>query len=595
MPIYKAPVDDTMFLLRDVFNIARYDNLPGFADATPDTVEAILSEGGKFCEEVLAPLNQVGDREGCKRHADGSVTTPKGFKEAYKQMGDGGWIGLSSDEQFGGQGLPFVIGAAMNEYMSSANMAFAMYPGLTLGACRALRIHGTDEQRKTYLPKMIGGQWTGTMNLTEPHCGTDLGLIKSKAVKQPDGSYKITGTKIFISAGEHDLAENIVHLVLARIEGAPEGVKGISLFVVPKFLPKGDGIGERNALICGSIEHKMGIHGNSTCVMNYDGATGWLVGEENRGLPAMFVMMNDARLGVGIQGLAQGEVAYQNAVAYAKDRLQGRSIGGVKAPEKPADPIIVHPDIRRNLMTMKAVNEGGRALMIWIALQADLLSRSPDEKTRQLADDYMGILTPILKGVMTDLGFQNAVMAQQVFGGHGYIAEHGMEQFVRDARIAMIYEGANGIQALDLVGRKLPKDGGRAITAFFNEVSGFVKENEADAGMKPLVGPLAESLKHMQAATMWFMQNALKRPDNAGAGSYDYMHLFGLVALGYMWAQMAKAALAKKNGNGSAPQMDAKLVTARFFMERMLPETGAQLKRIQSGADNLMDLPAEAF
>jgi hypothetical protein len=329
--------------------------------------------------------------------------------------------------------------------------------------------------------------------------------------------------------------------------------------------------------------------------MNYDGATGWLVGQEHRGLPAMFVMMNDARLGVGIQGLAQGEVAYQNAVTYAKDRLQGRSIAGVKNPDKPADPIIVHPDIRRNLMTMKAVNEGGRALMIWIALQADLLSRSPDEKTKQLADDYMGVLTPILKGVMTDLGFQNAVMAQQVYGGHGYIAEHGMDQFVRDARIAMIYEGANGIQALDLVGRKLPKDGGRAITAFFNEVSGFVKENEADAAMKPLVVPLGESLKHMQAATMWFVQNGLKRPDNAGAGSYDFMHLFGLVALGYMWAQMAKAALAKKNGNGSAPQMDAKIMTAKFFVERMLPETGAHLKRIQSGADNLMDMPAEAF
>jgi acyl-CoA dehydrogenase len=596
MPTYKAPVEDTMFLLRDVFNIARYDNLPGFADATPDTIEAVLSEGGKFCEEVLAPLNQVGDREGCKRAADGSVKTPTGFKEAYKQMADGGWIGLSSEEKYGGQGLPFVIGAAMNEFMSSANMAFAMYPGLTLGACRAIRIHGSDEIRNTYLPKMIGGQWTGTMNLTEPHCGTDLGLLKTKAVRQPDGTFKITGTKIFISAGEHDMAENIVHLVIARIEGAPEGVKGISLFVVPKFLPTKDGgVGERNALICGSIEHKMGIHGNSTCVMNYDGATGWLVGEENRGLPAMFVMMNDARLGVGIQGIAQGEVAYQNAVIYAKDRLQGRSIAGVKNPEKPADPIIVHPDIRRNLMTMKAVNEGGRALMIYLALQADLLSRSPDEKTKQIADDYMGILTPILKGVMTDLGFQNAVMAQQVFGGHGYIAEHGMEQFVRDARIAMIYEGANGIQALDLVGRKLPKDGGRAITAFFNEVSGFVKENEADEKIKAFTAPLAESLKHLQGATMWFMQNAMKRPDNAGAGSYDYMHLFGLVALGYMWAQMAKTALAKKNGNGSAPAMDAKLMTAKFFVERMLPETGAHLKRIQSGADNLMDMPAEAF
>jgi acyl-CoA dehydrogenase len=391
------------------------------------------------------------------------------------------------------------------------------------------------------------------------------------------------------------MAENIVHLVLARIEGAPEGVKGISLFVVPKFLPKDGGIGERNSLSCGSIEHKMGIHGNSTCVMNYDGATGWLVGEENRGLPAMFVMMNDARLGVGIQGLSQGEVAYQNAVVYAKDRLQGRALSGVKNPEKAADPIIVHPDIRRNLMTMRAINEGGRALMIWTALQGDLLARSPDEKTRQLAEDYMGILTPILKGVMTDLGFSNAVMAQQVYGGHGYIAEWGMEQFVRDARIAMIYEGANGIQALDLVGRKLPKDGGRAIFAFFQEVQGFLKENESDEAMKPYTAPLAEALQQMQAATTWFMKNAMKRPDNAGAGSYDYMHLFGLVALGYMWAQMAKAAMTKKNGNGADVQADAKIVTARFFMERMLPEAAAHRKRIESGADSLMDLPAEAF
>jgi acyl-CoA dehydrogenase len=595
MPTYKAPVDDTMFLLRDVFNVSRYDNLPGFAEATPDTIEAILSEGGKFCEKVLQPLNQVGDQQGCTRHDDGSVTTPKGFKEAYRQMAEGGWIGLSAEEEFGGQALPFVISAALNEFFSSANMAFGMYSGLTMGAYRALRIHGTDEQKQTYLPKFIEGKWTGTMNLTEPHCGTDLGLIKTKAAKQPDGAYKITGTKIFISAGEHDLSENIVHLVLARIEGAPEGVKGISLFVVPKFLPKDGGIGERNSLSCGSIEHKMGIHGNSTCVMNYDGATGWLVGEENRGLPAMFVMMNDARLGVGIQGLSQGEVAYQNAVVYAKDRLQGRALSGVKNPEKAADPIIVHPDIRRNLMTMRAINEGGRALMIWTALQGDLLARSPDEKTRQLAEDYMGILTPILKGVMTDLGFSNAVMAQQVYGGHGYIAEWGMEQFVRDARIAMIYEGANGIQALDLVGRKLPKDGGRAIFAFFQEVQGFLKENESDEAMKPYTAPLAEALQQMQAATTWFMKNAMKRPDNAGAGSYDYMHLFGLVALGYMWAQMAKAAMTKKNGNGADVQADAKIVTARFFMERMLPEAAAHRKRIESGADSLMDLPAEAF
>jgi alkylation response protein AidB-like acyl-CoA dehydrogenase len=598
MPTYKAPVEDMLFLLNDVLRIERYDNLPGFSDASPDIVAAILAEAAKFCEEVLTPLNRVGDTEGCTRHADGSVSTPSGFKEAYRQLVDGGWVGISAPAEFGGQGLPATLTVIVNEFLCSANMAFAMYPGLTQGAIVTLLVHGSNAQKATFLPKMVSGEWPGTMNLTEPQCGTDLGLLRTKAVPQPDGSYKITGTKIFISAGEHDLADNIVHLVLARIEGAPEGTRGISLFVVPKVLPNEDGtLGARNAVACGSIEAKMGIHGNSTCVMNYDGATGWLVGEPNRGLNAMFIMMNEARLGVGVQGLALSEVAYQNAVNYAKERLQGRALSGTKFPDKPADPIIVHPDIRRNLMTLRAFNEAARALVLWTALRGDVAHRSGDDTERQNADDHMGLLTPVIKGVLTDQGFANAVMAQQVFGGHGYVAEHGMEQFVRDARISMIYEGANGIQALDLVGRKLGKDGGRAVMAFFNEVQGFMKEHLGDDAMKPYVGPLGEALGHLQQATMWFMQNALAKPDNAGAGAYDYMHLFGLVALGYMWARIAAAAQEKlaAGANGASPQLNAKLVTGRFFMERMLPETAAQLKRITAGATSMMELTAEAF
>ena len=592
MPTYKAPVDDALFLLNDVFHLERYGNLPGFADATSDTVEAILREAAKFSEEVLTPLDRVGDKEGCTRHDDGRVTTPTGFKDAYKQVVDGGWIGISVPEQFGGQGLPATMTVMVNEFFCSANMAFAMYPGPTQGAIAALLAHASDELKKTYLPKMTAGTWTGTMNLTEPHCGTDLGLLRAKAVKQGDGSYKITGTKIFISAGEHDLPENIVHLVLARIEGAPAGTKGISLFVAPKFLVNADGsLGARNPVTCGSIEEKMGIHGNATCVMNYDGAVGWLVGEENRGLNAMFTMMNEARLGVGVQGLAQSEVAYQNAAIYAKERLQGRAISGVKYKDKPADPIIVHPDVRRVLMTMRAVNEAGRALILWTALKGDVAHRSDNEKDRQAADDHMGLLTPVIKGVLTDLGFANTVLAQQVFGGHGYIAEHGMEQFVRDARIAMIYEGANGIQALDLVGRKLAKDGGRAVMAFFNEVQAYLKERADSDAMNVYLKPLGVSLAHLQQATMWFMNNAMSKPDNAGAGSSDYMHLFGLVALGYMWARIAEAALAKADDAA----MKAKLVTGRFFVERMLPETAAHLARIEAGAGSVMELADEAF
>ena len=595
MPVYKAPVEEVLFLLNDVFHIERLANLPGFADASPDVVEAIFTEVGKFCEGVLAPLNRVGDRQGCRRGQDGSVTTPEGFGQAYRQVVEGGWIGISVPQEFGGLGLPIALTQAVNEFMASANMAFAMYPGLTQGAIATLLTHGTAEQKSLYVPKMVAGDWTGTMNLTEPQCGTDLGLIRTKAVRQPDGSYKITGTKIFISAGEHDLAANIVHLVLARIEGAPEGTRGLSLFVVPKVIPNPDGtLGVRNAVSCGSIEEKMGIHGNATCVMNYDGATGWLVAQENHGLQAMFVMMNEARLGVGVQGLALSEVAYQNAAQYAKDRLQGRAITGVKFADKPADPIIVHPDVRRILMTIRAFNEAARALILWTAIKSDVAHRSDSAKDRDSADDHLGLLTPVIKGVLTDLGFANAVMAQQVLGGHGYVAEWGMEQFVRDARIPMIYEGANGIQALDLVGRKLGKDGGRAIMALFGEMQGYIKEQVADAAMKPLVEPLAKALGHLQQATMWFMQNAIAKPDNAGAGATDYMHLLGLVALGYMWCQIAAAAH-RKLAEDNSGRMNAKLVMARFFMERMLPETATHLARIQSGAASLMELPAEAF
>jgi acyl-CoA dehydrogenase len=596
MPSYRAPVEDVSFLLNDVFQFDNYNNLPGFSDAPADVREAILEEAAKFAENVIQPLNRVGDLEGCKRHDDGRVTTPTGFKDAFKQLGEGGWLSLAAPAEYGGQGLPITLSQIVSEFLISSNMAFSMYSGLTQGAMAALLVHGTDEQKKTFIPKMVSGQWAGTMNLTEPHCGTDLGLLRTKAVKQVDGSYKITGTKIFISGGEQDLTENIVHLVLARIEGAPAGVRGISLFVVPKRMINADGsLGARNGVSCGSIEHKMGIHGNSTCVMNYDNATGWLVGEENKGLNAMFVMMNEARLGVGVQGLAQSEVAYQNAVTYAKERLQGRAISGVKEKDKPADPIIVHPDVRRTLLTIKAFNEAARAFVVWTSLKSDVAHRSGDDKERQAADDHMGLMTPVLKGVLTDVGFANAVSAQQMFGGHGYIAEHGMEQFVRDARIAMIYEGANGIQALDLVGRKLGRDGGRAISAFFAEVTTFAKDNAANEAMKPYVAPLSTSLQHLQQATMWLMQNGLQKPDNAGAASTDYLHMFGLVVFGYMWARMAKVALEKLANGGGTDQHKTKLVTGKFFMERMLPETALHLARIQTGADTTMALAAEAF
>ena len=596
MPTYKAPVSDTLFLLRDVFGYGKLANAPGFSEAPLDVVEAVLSEGAKFVEEVIQPLNRVGDIEGCKRNDDGSVVTPKGFKQAYKGLVEGGWVGLSGDPAYGGQGLPSFMGALFGEYECSANIAFSMYPGLTRGAVAALMAHGDDDLKARYLPKLTVGEWSGTMNLTEPQCGTDLGLIKTKAVPQADGSYAITGQKIFISAGEHDLTDNIIHLVLARIEGAPSGTKGISLFLVPKFLPNADGgVGERNGVVCGSIEHKMGIHGNSTAVLNYDGAKGWLVGEQHRGLPAMFVMMNGARLGVAVQGLGISEVAYQNAAAYAKERRQGRSLKGAAEPDKPADLLLIHPDVRRMLLEIRAFNEAARALLVWIAVSQDEARLLPDPKMRAAAEDRLGLITPVLKGVFTDYGFANAVKAQQVLGGHGYIAEWGMEQFVRDARIAMIYEGANGVQALDLVARKLPKDGGRAIMAFFGEISGFLAANKDDAALAPYLGALKSSLTHLQQATMWLQANGLKDADNAGAASYDYMHLMGLTALGLMWARIVKAVLARQASGESTPDLDAKLIVAKFFNERMLPETAAHLARLSAGASTLMALPAEAF
>ena len=597
MPRYTAPTRDARFIVNEVLDLASYGNLPGFESATPDMIDTVINEAGRFCAEVLAPLNQSGDLEGCTRHADGSVTTPKGFKEAYDQYCESGWGTISQPEEFGGQGMPHVLGMLVEEFTGTANQAFAMYPGLTAGASAALRVKGSDELKARYLPNMISGKWSGTMNLTEPHCGTDLGMIRTKAEPNGDGTYAISGTKIFISAGEHDLTENIIHLVLAKTPGAPDSTKGISLFVVPKFLVNYDGsIGERNGVSCGSIEHKMGIHGNATCVLNYDGATGWMVGEENKGLAAMFIMMNAARLGVGIQGYAQAEVAYQNAVAYALDRRQGRALTGPAEPEAKADPIFVHPDVRRMLMDAKAFTESMRALCLWGALLVDLSHKAPTEQERAEADALIGLMTPVIKGYGTDKGYDVATNMQQVFGGHGYIEEWGMSQFVRDARIAMIYEGTNGVQAMDLCGRKLGQNGGAAVQAFFRMVGEEIAAAKGDSVLGPLAEKLEKALGDHQAATMWFMQNAMANPNHLGAGAHHYMHIMGIVTLGLMWLRMAKVAQAKlAEGADDKAFYEAKIATARYYMDRFIPDAGALRRKLETGADSMMALGEEAF
>ena len=592
MPIYNAPVKDLQFVLHDLLKVSEQD-IPGFEDLDRDFTSAVIEEAGKVASEVLAPLNMVGDVEGCVLE-NGVVRTPKGFKDAFKVMKDGGWTAMDCDPEYGGQGLPYVMHTAAQELMVSANMAFQMYQGLTHGAYSAIHVHGSDAQKQKFLPKMVTCEWTGTMNLTEPHCGTDLGLMRTKAVPQDDGSYKITGQKIFISAGDHDMADKIIHLVLALIPGGPDGIKGVSLFIVPKIIVNDDeSLGDHNGVSVGKIEEKMGIHGNATCIMNYDGAEGYMIGEMHKGMRAMFVMMNEARLGVGLQGYAQAEVAYQNAVAYANDRLQGRAVTGAENPEGPADPLIVHPDIRRNLMDQKSFVEGARALTLWGTYLIDRAHKNDDAD----ADGLISLLTPVMKGFLTDKGFEYATAAQQVYGGHGYIEESGMSQFARDARIAMIYEGANGVQALDLVGRKLAQDGGKHVMAFFDMVKTFIKDNEGNATLKAdFLDPLKAASKDMQAAGMYFMQNGVKNPNHALAGSYDFMHMMGHVCFGLMWARMGKAAMdALEAGASDKEFYETKIATGRYYMARQLPATAMHLARINTGADTVMALEASQF
>ncbi len=599
MAVYKAPLKDIQFVMNEVLDVSSLAKLPGYEDATPDTIHAILEEAAKLCENVLFPLNRTGDEEGC-HYENGVVRTPKGFKEAYDQFREGGWAGTTCDPAFGGQGLPATVGFALTEMFTASNQAFAMYPGLSHGAYEALAQHGSDALKKQYLPKLADGTWSGTMCLTEPQCGTDLGLIRTKAEPRSDGSYDITGTKIFISAGEHDLTENILHLVLARLPDAPGGTKGISLFLVPKFLPKADAngqvsVGERNGIRCGAVEHKMGIKANATCVMNMDSARGWLVGEANRGMNAMFVMMNAARLGVGMQGLGIAECSYQSAVAYARDRLQSRSLTGPKNASGPADPIIVHPDVRRMLLTQKSFTEAARALALWVGMLIDESHRHPDPAKREAADDLIQMLTPIIKAYFTDMGSECANTAMQVYGGHGFIRENGVEQLVRDARITQLYEGTNGIQALDLVGRKLPMKGGRAAQRLLGEIAGFVAANKANDKMKEFVEPLEKALGRVQDAALFLMQNAMKNPDEAGAAATDLLRLMALTAMTYMWGRIAIAAFKGLEAGTDNAFYEAKLITARFYIARVLPQTTSLNHQIKAGAATLMAMPAEAF
>jgi alkylation response protein AidB-like acyl-CoA dehydrogenase len=591
MPTYFAPVKDQQFILHDVLKLST-SNIPGYSDLDQEVTGAILEESGKLACEVMAPLNMIGDTEGCHLE-NGVVRTATGFKEAFEQFKAGGWAGIDMPEKYGGQYMPAVLASAVNEHFLASNQSFSMFHGLTHGAASAILTHGTEDQKDMYLPKMASCNWTGTMNLTEPQCGTDLGLMRTKAEPNKDGTFSITGQKIFISAGEHDMAENIIHLVLAKIPGGPDGIKGVSLFIVPKFMVKADGaLGNRNSLSCGAIEHKMGIHGNPTCVMNYDGATGFLLGKAHKGMRAMFTMMNEARLGVGMQGLGQASIAYQNAAIYAKDRLQGRDVTGAKNPDGPADPLIVHPDIRRSLMDQKSFVEGARALVLWGSTWIDQAHRENDAD----ADGIISLITPVIKGFLTDQGYAMTIQAQQIYGGHGYIEEWGMSQFTRDARIAMIYEGANGVQALDLVGRKLGHNAGQHAMAFFDLVKAFCKENADIEGMDAFVTPLKKASKDLQAAAMYFMQSGMKNPNDALAGSNDFMHMFGHVCLGLMWAKMAKAALFALDNKATDTEFYlTKLTTGRYYMARQLPATGLHLQRITSGSDTVMGLEASAF
>ncbi len=597
MPQYTPPLRDMQFLMQEVLDMpTRLAQLPAFSDVDEATVDAILGEAGKFASEVVQPLNLSGDVEGCTRNpADSSVTTPKGFKEAYAQYVEGGWAALSCDKAYGGQGLPFVLNQCLYEMLNSANQAWAMYPGLSHGAYEALHAHGSDEQKKLYLPKLSSGEWTGTMCMTEPHAGTDLGMLRTKAEPQADGTYKITGNKIFISAGEQDMTENILHLVLARLPDAPKGSKGISLFLVPKFMVKADGtLGARNPISCSGLEHKMGIHGNATAQIVIDGAVGTMVGQPNKGLQAMFVMMNAARLGVANQSLGLMSVAYQNALAYAKDRVQMRSLSGTKAKDLPADPIIVHPDVRRMLLTAKAYTEGGRAMMMATSLQVDEELNHPDEAVRKANATQVALLTPILKAFLTDKGFEAVVLSQQVFGGHGYIHETGMEQFVRDARINMIYEGTNGVQALDLLGRKVLGDQGAALKVLGKQVQALVEEEGVSERMAEFINPLAQLAGQMTNITTELGLKALQNPDEVGAASVDYLCIMGHLVMGYWWARMAQTAL-RKLADGSAADKqfyEGKLQTARFYFARLFPEAGMRVRTMRSGSKVLLNTDA---